>query len=88
MARFYENFHKFDIQEFARENREDGENLRLIKLVAIKYKKGKPTEAISDEVEEDVDTVNEIIKAIETFSPDEIDERAIFEGWKKSKVVV
>ncbi len=79
MARFFENFEKFDIQEHARVNREKGEVIRLIKLVYKKLQKGKSVEVIADEVEESTDTVKEIISAIEAVSAEPFDAEKVYE---------
>lgn len=88
MARFFENFEKFDIQEHARVNREKGEDIHLINLVYKKLQKGKSSEVIADEVEEQIDTVESIIDAIESVSTDPFDADKVYEEWKTHAMAV
>ncbi len=90
MARFYENFHKFDIQEHARvnraEGRAEGEDIHLINQVYKKIQKGKSPETIADELEESIENVQEMISAIEAHSSEEFDAEKVYEEWKKHSV--
>lgn len=86
MARFFENFEKFDIQEHARVNKEKGEDIHLINQVYKKLKKEKSAEVIADEVEEPVETVERIISVIEAVSADPFDPDRVYEEWKKCEV--
>ena len=90
MARFFENFEKFDIQEHARVNQEKGqakgEDIHLINQVYKKLQKGKSPEVIADEVEESVEIVGRIISAIEAVSTDPFDPDKVYEELKKCEV--
>ena len=72
MARFFENFEPFDIQEYGRRNREEGETIFIIKQVYSKIRKNKPVEQIADELEEsdNISGISEIVGLIREVSPD------------------
>ncbi len=92
MARFFENFEKFDIQEHARVNQEKGQakgkDIHLIEQIYKKLQKGKATEVIADELEEQAETVESIVSAIEAASTDPFDVDKVYEEWKKCEVAV
>ncbi len=72
MARFFENFEPFDIQEYGRRNREEGETIKLIRQVYFKLRKNKTVEQIADELEEsdNISGISEIVGLIKEASPD------------------
>ena len=53
---------KFD--EIALEKREEGSNAKLIELITKKLAKGKSVEQIADELEETVETIQELMKTL------------------------
>ena len=72
MARFFENFEPFDIQEYGRRNRKEGETIFIIKQVYSKIRKNKTIEQIADELEEsdNISGISEIVGLIREVSPD------------------
>ena len=71
MARFFENFEPFDIQEYGRRNREEGETIFIIKQVYFKLRKNKTVEQIADELEEsdNISGISEIVGLIREVTP-------------------
>lgn len=70
-----------ELEESKEEGREEGELLRLIKMVYKKMLKGKTNEEIADEAEEDMVLIEKVKKAIieyrrecgnEEFKADEV----------------
>ena len=88
MTRFFENFHKFDIQEHARQNEDKGKYKHLITLIYTKYQKDKNAETIAKEVEEDVETVNKIIAIIGEFDGEEFTADLVYEKLRGDKIAV
>ena len=92
MTRFFENFHKFDIQEFARQNEAKGEakgeDIKLIKQIHTKYQKGKDAETIAEELEEDLETVNKIIAIIDELDGEEFTADRVYEKLRGDKIAV
>ena len=91
MSRLFEHFEGYDIQKVRRESRiegrEEGSDIRLIKQIYIKLERGKSPEVIADEVEESIDTVNQVIEAIESVNNEIFDAQKILEVWKKDVTV-
>ena len=69
MGELFENFRGYDVPAVRREARAEGEAIgeatRLIKQVCKKLEKGKSTEQIADELEENMDMITKICAAIE-----------------------
>ena len=65
MGELFENFRGYDVPAVRREARAEGDATRLIKQVCKKLEKGKSTEQIADELEENMDMITKICAAIE-----------------------
>ena len=65
-----------------KEGIEEGRDKLLISLVHKKLERGKQPQTIADEVEEPLETVDEIIKAIESLGDDNYDDQKVLEAWK------
>lgn len=73
MGELFENFKGYDVPAVRREaraegraeGRNEGETIRLIRLVCIKLEKGKTMEQMTDELEENMETIAKICSAIE-----------------------
>ena len=72
-------------QEGREEGREEGANLKVIKQVCSKLKKGYQLERIAEELEEEPHKIEEIIRAAEQFKPD-YDARLIYEAMQLESV--
>ncbi len=95
MSRLFEHFEGYDIQKVRRESRiegreegrEEGSDIHLIKQIYKKLERGKSPEVIADEVEDSIDTVNQVIEAIESVNNEIFDAQKILEVWKKDVTV-
>ncbi len=95
MNRLFEHFEEFDIQKMRKECREEGReegeeqgcDIHLITLIQKKLERGKTSEVIADEVEESVETVNQVIEAIRATEDEGFDAKKVLEVWKKSVTV-
>lgn len=91
MNRLFEHFEGYDIQKVRKdsrsEGREEGRDILLITQIAKKLKRGKSPEIIADEVEESVESVNEVIEAIRSIGDEDFDAQKVLEIWKKSMPV-
>ena len=65
MGELFENFRGYDVPAVRREAKAEGDATRLIKQVCKKLEKGKSTEQIADELEENMDMITKICAAIE-----------------------
>ena len=59
-----------------------GEDNKLISLICKKLSKGKDAKTIAEDLDEDINTVNEIIKAASPFDPENYDVDAIRIKWR------
>lgn len=64
---------------------EEGQDLHLIEQICKKIAKGKNISTIADEVEEDEQTVDELVKVIMTFEAGNLDIKEIYMKWKGLK---
>ena len=91
MNRLFEHFEGYDIQKVRKESRsegreegrEEGRDILLITQIAKKLERGKSPEAIADEVETSIETVNEVIDAINSVNGEDFDAQKVLEAWKK-----
>ncbi|MCM1040249.1 MAG: Rpn family recombination-promoting nuclease/putative transposase [Ruminococcus sp.] len=74
VGELFEHFKGYDVPETRRiareEGRREGKEFLLINMVCKKLAKGKTTEQIAEELEEEISRVESICKAAETFAPD------------------
>ena len=82
MELFKEDGRKEGIEEGIEKGIEEGRDKLLISLVHKKLERGKQPQTIADEVEEPLETVDEIIKAIESLGDDDYDDQKVLEAWK------
>ena len=95
MNRLFEHFEGYDIQKVRKdsrsegreEGREEGRDILLITQISKKLKRGKTPEIIADEVEESVESVNEVIEAIRSIGDKDFDAQKVLEIWKKTMPV-
>ncbi|MBQ6587253.1 MAG: hypothetical protein IJI01_01080 [Butyrivibrio sp.] len=79
----FDEFKGFDVQE----ERRNGEEIKLIKLVCKKIIKGHVPEIIAEELDEDEEHIKRIYDAALKYAPD-YDADKIFEELSKEKTVV
>ncbi len=84
MNRLFEHFEGYDIQKVRRESREEGSDILLITQIYKKLEKGKSSEIIADEVEENVETVNRVVEAIRSIEAESFDAQKVLEVWKNT----
>ena len=76
------------MEQFREEGREEGEILRLIKMVYKKMLKGRTNEEIAEEVEESVELIGHIEEAVLEYkkncSDGEFDDKKVLEYYKNS----
>lgn len=76
------------MEQFREEGREEGEILRLIKMVYKKMLKGRTNEEIAEEVEESVELIGHIEEAVlkykKNYMDGEFDDKKVLEYYKKS----
>ena len=65
------------MQEWLEEKLEEGLELKLVKQVCRKLRKGKTIEQIAEDLEDDVAKIRNICEAAEAFAP-EYDEEQVF----------
>ena len=65
------------MQEWLEEKLEEGLELKLVKQVCRKLRKGKTIEQIAEDLDEDIAEIRSICEAAETFAP-EYDEEQVF----------
>lgn len=76
------------MEQFREEGREEGEILRLIKMVYKKMLKGRTNEEIAEEVEESIELIGRIKEAVLEYkkncSDGEFDDKKVLEYYKNS----
>ncbi len=87
MNRLFEHFEGYDIQKVRRESRAEGYDTYLITLIHKKLERGKSPETIADEVEESIETVNQVVEAIESINSENFDAQKVLEAWKKTVTI-
>ncbi len=83
-AEVMELFKEDGKKEGREEGREEGRYRLLISLIHKKLERGKLPQIIADEVEEPLETVNEIIEAIKSLGYKDYDEQKVLEAWKST----
>lgn len=81
-AEVMELFKEDGRKEGKEEGREEGRDKLLISQIHKKLERGRQPQIIADEVEESLETVNEIIEAIESLGDEEYDEQKVLQAWK------
>ena len=76
------------MEQFREEGREEGEILRLIKMVYKKMLKGRTNEEIAEEVEESIELIGRIKEAVLEYKKNctdgEFDDKKVLEYYKNS----